>query len=104
MVRKLFQGEAEPPATPSIERRPRSLQDNEETRRKEGARLQSVRKRYGLLQKEVGVRLGVSAPVVSNYECGLTRLSANRILAFAEAIGCTCDEIIRGCPPADGRR
>lgn len=96
MAHKIAEEPTDPPVIRTIPRRPRPLQDNEETRREEGARLQAVRKRYGLLQKQVAARLGVSTPVVSNYECGLTRLTPSRILAFAEAIGCTCDEIIRG--------
>jgi transcriptional regulator with XRE-family HTH domain len=65
-----------------------------------GARIAQFRKDKGMTQKELAERLGVSQPVVSDYETGVIRLPADVVVEIAKILGVTTDEILGLKPEA----
>lgn len=59
-----------------------------------GVRLARFRRDKGLTQKELAERLGVSQPVVSDYENDVIRLSADVVLQLARILEVSTDEIL----------
>lgn len=59
-----------------------------------GARVAQFRKDKGMTQKELAERLGVSQPVVSDYENDVIRLRADVVVELAKLLGATTDEIL----------
>jgi len=64
-----------------------------------GERLARLRRERGLTQQELAELLGVSQPVVSDYERGELRLHGELILQLAEILDASADEIL-GLQPA----
>lgn len=60
-----------------------------------GQRLARVRKERGLTQVELAERTGVIQVLISDYERGRLRLTAEMAVRFAEALGVTTDELLR---------
>lgn len=59
-----------------------------------GERIARLRKEKGITQIEMAERLGVSQPVVSDYERGAIRLHGELILELAKIFGTSTDEIL----------
>ncbi|MGH9943549.1 MAG: helix-turn-helix domain-containing protein [Pyrinomonadaceae bacterium] len=57
-------------------------------------RLVRLRKERGITQAQMAERLGVSQPVVSDYERGALRLHGELILKVAEILGVSADELL----------
>lgn len=55
----------------------------------------SARKKSGLSQAEVAMRLGISAAAVCQWETGNTAPDARRLPEIAELYGCTVDELLK---------
>ncbi len=59
-----------------------------------GERLTKLRMSRGLLQKQVGDAIGVSAAVVSNYENSERTPSAEKLLALSVFFRCSTDYLL----------
>jgi transcriptional regulator with XRE-family HTH domain len=59
-----------------------------------GQRLSEIRKSRGLTQAEIAERLGLTQALVSDYERGKLRLHGALIVAFAQALRVSSDEIL----------
>jgi len=59
-----------------------------------GARLAALRKERGITQKEFAERLGVSQPMVSDYERGELRLHGELILQITQILDVSADELL----------
>ncbi len=59
-----------------------------------GRRLAMLRKDRGLTQKELAEILGVTQPLISDYERGALRLHGDLIVQLAEILGTTADEML----------
>lgn len=59
-----------------------------------GERLVRLRKEKGITQKELAALLGVTQPLVSNYETGELRLHGELIVQLANILGTTADELL----------
>jgi len=57
-------------------------------------RLVKLRKEKGITQKELAALLGVTQPLVSNYETGELRLHGELIVQLANILGATADELL----------
>lgn len=57
-------------------------------------RLVRLRKQAGLSQMQMAEKLGISQPVVSDYERGASRLHGELILKVAEILNVTADELL----------
>lgn len=57
-------------------------------------RLARLRKERGITQQEMAERLGVSQPIVSDYERGELRLHGELIVKLAAILGVSTDEIL----------
>ena len=57
-------------------------------------RLQRLRREKGVTQAELAELLGVSQPIVSDYERGELRLHGELIVKLAEILGCSADELL----------
>jgi len=64
-----------------------------------GARLATLRKERGLSQSEIADRLGISQPIVSDYERGELRMHGELLLQLADILGVSSDEILGIKPP-----
>ncbi|MEW5816160.1 MAG: helix-turn-helix transcriptional regulator [Spirochaetota bacterium] len=60
-----------------------------------GQQIKKYRKKRGLTQKELGERIGCDGRVVSFYECGKFNPAAHIIVALAEVLEITADELLR---------
>lgn len=67
-------------------------------------RLVRLRKERGITQAQMAERLGVSQPVVSDYERGALRLHGELILKVAEILGVSADELLGRDEHADQRK
>jgi transcriptional regulator with XRE-family HTH domain len=56
--------------------------------------LVKLRKEKGITQKELADLLGVTQPLVSNYETGELRLHGDLIVQLAKILGTTADELL----------
>lgn len=59
-----------------------------------GARVAVLRKERGMTQVELAKRLGIPQPVLSRYERGKARLSAEMVLRIAEVLEVSTDMIL----------
>lgn len=59
-----------------------------------GERIARFRKDRGLTQKELADRLGVSQPVVSDYENDVIRIPADVVIELAEVLQVSGDELL----------
>lgn len=59
-----------------------------------GERIARCRKDRGLTQKELAERLGVTQPVVSDYENDVIRIPADMVIQLAEILGVSTDELL----------
>lgn len=53
-----------------------------------------LRREKGITQKELAALLGVTQPLVSNYETGELRLHGELIVKLAKILGTTADELL----------
>jgi transcriptional regulator with XRE-family HTH domain len=60
-----------------------------------GERLARLRKERALTQNDMVERTGLTQVLVSDYERGRLRISAEMAVRFAEALGITTDELLR---------
>ena len=67
-----------------------------------GERLRSRRSKMGLSQSELGAAAGVTFQQVQKYEKGANRISAGRLIQFAEKLGVKPAYFVDGI--ADGSR
>jgi len=66
-----------------------------------GERLAMFRKQRGLTQAELAEQVGVTQPLVSDYERGRLQLSAEMAVRFALALNVSCDALL-GTRKANG--
>jgi transcriptional regulator with XRE-family HTH domain len=59
-----------------------------------GARIARLRKDRGMTQKELAEHLGVSQPVVSDYENDVIRLPADVVVELASVLKVSADELL----------
>ncbi len=59
-----------------------------------GERIARLRREKGLTQEDLAERLGVTQPVVSDYERGRLRLHGELIVQLAAILGVSADEIL----------
>jgi transcriptional regulator with XRE-family HTH domain len=64
-----------------------------------GARLARLRRERGMTQVELAERLGVSQPIVSDYERGELRLHGELIVRLTEILRVSAEELL-GLEPA----
>jgi len=57
-------------------------------------RLAEIRRARGLTQVEIATKLGLSQPLVSQYERGDIRMHASLVAAFAKVLRVSCDELL----------
>ena len=57
-------------------------------------RVESFRKRSGILQAELAEKLGVTQPMISRIERGLVRLNGELIMTLAEIFSISTDELL----------
>ena len=59
-----------------------------------GARIARLRRDKGMTQQELAKLLGVSQPVVSDYENDVIKVSGEMVIELARALGSSADEIL----------
>ena len=59
-----------------------------------GVRLKQIRKQHGLSQKELGKKLGLSQRAISDYECGINRLSSDLLVNIANILRVSISELL----------
>lgn len=57
-------------------------------------KLKALREKYGFLQKEVAEGIGVSVPIISNYEKGKKMPSRDTLLKLAKFYGITTSQLL----------
>jgi len=60
-----------------------------------GQRIARLRKERGYTQTELAERIGIIQALVSDYECGKLRLTAEMAIRFAMALEVSTDELLR---------
>ena len=73
-----------------------AMKTNNELDRRVGERLRSRRLKMRLSQTELGASAGVSFQQVQKYEKGANRISAGRMIQFAERLGVTPAYFVEG--------
>ena len=58
-------------------------------------RLKALRENAGMTQKELGGILGVKQNTISQWEAGVKKLRADRLLEIAKVFCCTVDDLLR---------
>lgn len=58
--------------------------------------IKAARKKAGLSQMDVAKALGITAGAVSMWEIGMTRPKSDKLVALADILKCTVDELMRG--------
>jgi transcriptional regulator with XRE-family HTH domain len=66
-----------------------------------GERIARLRKERGYSQAELAARIGIIQALVSDYETGKLRLSAEMAVRFARALEVSADELLQ---PSKGKR
>ena len=64
-----------------------------------GTRLRDARKRSGLSQDELAIRVGMSRPALANIESGRQRVALHNLPAFATVLGVEPDDLLPEAPP-----
>jgi len=59
-----------------------------------GSQLAKYRRKRGLTQEDVGVRLDIGAEAVSRMERGLVELTVSKLLQLADIFDCPADELL----------
>lgn len=59
------------------------------------SRLSTLRKAAGLTQQQLADLLGVKRTVVTNWETGVAITPTKYLLALAEILGCTVEDLLR---------
>jgi len=59
-----------------------------------GRRIARLRRQRGVTQADLALALGVSQPVVSNYEHDVIKLSGETIVSLAQILGASADELL----------
>jgi len=59
-----------------------------------GKRIQTIRKRRGLTQNELGVKLGLTREAIASYETGRTQLLITTLLDMASVLHVSVNEIL----------
>jgi len=59
-----------------------------------GERLQLIRRRRGLTQKELGERIGLTREAVASYEAGRSRIMDNTLIDLATVLRVSADKIL----------
>jgi len=59
-----------------------------------GSRLSQIRKEKGYTQIELAKKTGLTQALISSYERGRLRLSAETVIRFAKALGVSTDDIL----------
>lgn len=59
-----------------------------------GERLAIFRKQKGLTQTELAEKVGITQPLISDYERGRLQMSADIAVRFALALKVSCDELL----------
>lgn len=60
-----------------------------------GKNVSRYRKSAGLTQTQLAERVGCSSAYISSVECGAKSMSTAATLSFAEALGVSCDALMR---------
>lgn len=68
-----------------------------------GHRIQILRKRQKLSQAALAESAGYSVPYISHIETGIKRASLETVVAIADALGCTADQLLYGNQACDDR-
>ena len=58
-------------------------------------KLSELRKAAGLTQQQLADRLGVKRTVVTNWETGVNSTPTKYLLALAEVLGCTVEDLLK---------
>lgn len=66
-----------------------------------GGRIREHRNQRGWPQEELAFRAGVTAPYLSRVECGLQTPSLKTIMALADAMDITVNDLLMDRPPMD---
>lgn len=61
-----------------------------------GHRIHILRKRQKLSQAALAESAGYSVPYISHIETGIKRASLETVVAIADALGCTADQLLYG--------
>lgn len=61
--------------------------------------LRELREQQGLSQRQVADKIGVTPGAVAHWELGHTKLSMDSILALADLLDCTVDQLLGREPP-----
>lgn len=62
---------------------------------KTGARIKQMREAAGMTQQELAEKIGAKgAGAISHYESGRRQISADRLPAFAAALGCRAAQLV----------
>jgi transcriptional regulator with XRE-family HTH domain len=71
-----------------------------------GERLARLRKEHGFTQRQLADKTGLIQVLISDYERGKLRVTAEMAIRFADALNVTIDELLRGrsSKMAPGRR
>lgn len=80
-----------------------STQRDQQLRRDLGQRIIEVRSRQGISQRDLAASLGICRSRLGKWECGSHAPPLCALVAIAEALEVTLDELVRGRIPA-GRR
>jgi transcriptional regulator with XRE-family HTH domain len=59
-----------------------------------GNNLAAFRKKQGLTQAELADKVGITQPLISDYERGRLQMSAEMLLRFALALNVSCDVLL----------
>ena len=59
-----------------------------------GKRIAKLRKKKGLTQKELGLKIGITQTLVSDYETGRSHLSDSMLIRFALSLNTTPNDIL----------
>lgn len=65
--------------------------------------LSLLRRRAGYTQESLAEALNVSRQAVSKWESGQTMPEADKLLALADLLGCTLDQLMREAPARESR-
>lgn len=69
-----------------------------------GERIARLRKLRGYSQTDLAERIGIIQALVSDYETGKLRLTAEMVLRFANALEVTTDELLQPAGPKPSRK
>jgi transcriptional regulator with XRE-family HTH domain len=73
--------------------KPKSASSGQETL---GQRLARIRKEQGFTQQQLAERTGLIQVLISDYEHGKLRLTAEMAVRFADVLGVSTDDLLRG--------